>query len=62
LRGEEGGAHRAALLLGAALVLELTGRTPSPADGLAEAAEAIDGGAAAALLDRIAAFGQAAEV
>jgi anthranilate phosphoribosyltransferase len=62
LRGEEGGAHRDALLLGAALVLELTGRSPSAADGLVTAAEAIDGGAAAALLDRIAAFGQAAEV
>jgi anthranilate phosphoribosyltransferase len=62
LRGAEGGAHRDALLLGAALVLELTGRCPSAADGLVAAAGAIDGGAAAALLDRIAAFGQAAEV
>jgi anthranilate phosphoribosyltransferase len=61
-RGEEAGAHRDALVLGAALVLELTGRVPTPEDGLAEARRALDSGAAARLLDRIAAFGQAAEI
>ena len=61
-RGEEGGAHRDALVLGAALVLELTGRCPRPEEAVAVAAAAIDEGAAAALLERIAVFGDAAEV
>jgi anthranilate phosphoribosyltransferase len=51
------GAHRDALLLGAALALEVTGREPTPALALARAAQAIDTGAAAGLLSRLARFG-----
>jgi anthranilate phosphoribosyltransferase len=50
-------AHRDALLLGAALVLEVTGREQSPTAALARAAEAIDSGAAAALLAQLKRFG-----
>lgn len=56
--GRDRGAHRAALLLNAALVLEVTGRVPSTVAGLEAAAAAIDGGAAADLLRRLAAFGR----
>jgi anthranilate phosphoribosyltransferase len=50
-------AHRDALLLGAALVLEVTGHEPSPRAALARAARAIDSGAAAQLLTRLRHFG-----
>ena len=50
-------AHRDALLLGAALVLEVTGREPTPRAALARAAHAIDSGAAAQLLARLQRFG-----
>jgi len=53
------GAHRDALLLGASLALELTGREASPRQGLSRAAHAIDSGAAAALLSRLQQFGAA---
>ena len=57
LRGADGGAHRAALLLGAALALEIAGMAATPRAGVAAAAAAIDDGRAAATLDRLAAFG-----
>jgi anthranilate phosphoribosyltransferase len=56
LRGEEHGAHRDALVLGAALALEVAGRATTPAAAAAMAAAAIDDGRASALLARLAAF------
>jgi len=53
LCGEEHGAHRNCLLLGTALALEVAGRAASPAAGLAQAAAAIDSGAARRLLERL---------
>ncbi len=46
----ERGAHRDALLLGCSLVLEVTGRVRTPAEGLEAAAAAIDTGAATRVL------------
>ena len=60
LQGREGGPHRDALVLGAALVLELTGRCATPAEALAAAGAAIDDGRAARLLERIVEFGATA--
>jgi anthranilate phosphoribosyltransferase len=60
LRGEDRGPHRDALLLGAALALEVMGVESTPLRAVAHAAAAIDSGAAAALLDRLAAFGAVA--
>jgi len=57
LTNQSAGAHRDALLLGAALALEVTGRERSPQLALARAAQAIDSGAAAGLLSRLARFG-----
>jgi len=57
LRGEDRGAHRDALLLGAALALELTGAVAGPVEGVARANRAIDEGSAARVLDALAAFG-----
>ena len=54
--GRERGAHRAALLLGVALVLELIGREHDPRRGVDCAAQAIDSGRASALLAKLAAF------
>jgi anthranilate phosphoribosyltransferase len=51
------GAHRDALLLGAALALEVSGRESSPTLAIARAARAIDDGAAADLLSRLERFG-----
>jgi anthranilate phosphoribosyltransferase len=59
LSGQGAAAHRHALLLGAALALEVTGRDRSPAEAVAHAAQAIDSGAAAALLSRLERFGAA---
>jgi len=59
LRGERRDAHRDCLLLGAALALEVAGEADTPAAGVARAARAIDEGAAAALLDRLARLGDA---
>ncbi len=53
LRGRERGGHRDALIMGAALVAEVTGTVRTPAEGVAMAAAAIDDGRAARLLDRI---------
>jgi anthranilate phosphoribosyltransferase len=50
-------AHRDALLLGAALALEVTGLETSPQAAIARAAQAIDGGGARALLRRLQQFG-----
>jgi anthranilate phosphoribosyltransferase len=52
----ERGAHRDALLLGAALALEVSGATRSAAEGLERAAAAIDSGGAASLLTSVARF------
>jgi anthranilate phosphoribosyltransferase len=57
LAGRAVGGHRDALLLGAALALEVTGRERSPAQAIARAARAIDDGSAADLLLRLAQFG-----
>jgi len=57
LGGEERGPHRHALLLGAALALEVCGQAADPAAGVARAAAAIDGGAAQRLLEALARFG-----
>jgi anthranilate phosphoribosyltransferase len=48
--------YRDCLLLGAALALELTGEMTVPADAVARAAAAIDGGAAGRVLDSLAEF------
>jgi len=55
LRGESG-AYRDAVLLNAAAALVVAGRAGSLADGVAPAVEALDSGAADALLDRWIAF------
>ena len=57
LCGEDRGPHRDALLLGAALALEIVGRVDNPRDGVRVASEAIDSGAARKTLDDLAAFG-----
>jgi len=57
LRGQETGAHRDALLMGAALLLEATGRAAGPTAAVAAAAAAIDDGRAAGTLDALVAFG-----
>jgi anthranilate phosphoribosyltransferase len=59
LRGESRGAHRDALLLGAALALEVSGRETTMRAGVVRAAQAIDSGAAALLLERLQQFGRA---
>ena len=56
LAGRDRGAHRDALLLGAALALEVCGQVDGPAAGMARAAAAIDGGAAAQLLEGLERF------
>lgn len=57
LCGAEHGAHRDALLLGAALALEVCGIEAAPRLAVARAAQAIDSGAAAKLLAQLADFG-----
>jgi anthranilate phosphoribosyltransferase len=57
LEGEPG-PHRDALVLGAALGIEVAGRAPSLAAGRDLAEAAIDGGAAKRLVERLAAFGE----
>ena len=51
LRGAERGGHRDALVMGAALVCEVTGLAPGAREGARLAAAAIDDGRAARLLD-----------
>jgi len=60
LSGADRGAHRDALLLGAALALEVTGAESSPRAAVARAAAAIDSGAALRLLDALMHFGERA--
>jgi anthranilate phosphoribosyltransferase len=56
LSGEERGAPRDALLLGAALAFEASGVEAAPRLGVARAAQAIDSGAASGLLERLVRF------
>jgi anthranilate phosphoribosyltransferase len=56
LSGEDRGAHRDCLLLGAALALEVAGEARLPREGVARAAAAIDGGAARRVLDLVSSF------
>jgi anthranilate phosphoribosyltransferase len=56
-RPEGRDAHRDALLLGAALALEVSGRERQPREALARAALAIDDGTARKLLERLRQFG-----
>ena len=51
MSGEDQGAHRDALLMGASLVLEVTGIATDAKDGVTQAANAIDTGAAATFLE-----------
>lgn len=62
LAGEERGAPRDALLLGAALALEVSGVEAAPRLAIARAAQAIDSGAAAALLEKLVRFHATASV
>lgn len=57
LQGRDRGAHRSALILSAALALELTGNADSPIAAARRAADAIDSGQAARTLAGIAEFG-----
>lgn len=59
LDGRDRGPHRDALVLGAGLVLELTGRARGLTRGLKAAAQALDAGAGARLLARLRAFREA---
>jgi anthranilate phosphoribosyltransferase len=54
--GADQGAHRDALLMGTSLALEVMGVARDARDGVERAARAIDSGAAAALLEGLAAF------
>jgi len=56
LNGEDQGPHRDALLLGAGLVLELTGQVDGLDDGIAKARESLDSGESASVLERLRAF------
>ena len=58
--GEDRGPHRDALVLNAALVLELTGAERDPRAAIRAANESIDRGDAMRLLEKIAAFGATA--
>lgn len=58
LCGEEQGPHRDALLLGAALVLQMTGRAETPVEAIAMGASALDEGRGAALLESLATTGR----
>lgn len=62
LRGEDRGAHRDALLLGASLALEVTGLVAAPQQGVALAAAAIEDGRAAAVIERLVSFGATQEL
>ncbi len=54
--GRDRGPHRDALLMGASLVLEVTGLVASAREGVERARDAIDSGAARRVLDSLAAF------
>jgi anthranilate phosphoribosyltransferase len=57
LEGRQRGAHRNAIILQAALVLELLGKAATPIDAARMAENAIESGAAKQMLERLAAFG-----
>jgi anthranilate phosphoribosyltransferase len=59
LEDRDRGAHRNAIVLQAALVLELMGKTQSAKDAARMAGDAIESGAGKVLLDKIAAYAQA---
>jgi anthranilate phosphoribosyltransferase len=59
LEGRDRGAHRDAILMSAALALELMGVSQTPRAAVARAAAAIDSGAAAELLKKLLAFAAA---
>ena len=61
LAGEDRGAHRDCLLLGAALALEVAGAVSSPREGVQRAAHAIDSGAARRVLEVIGTFSSAGQ-
>jgi anthranilate phosphoribosyltransferase len=61
LNGQDRGAHRDCLLLGASLALEVVGRTSSPREGVEMAAAAIDSGKARQVLQSLLAFSKNAE-
>jgi anthranilate phosphoribosyltransferase len=60
LSGDDKGAHRDCLLLGASLALEVAGIAKTPREGIERAAHAIDSGASRKMLDSLAAFGASA--
>lgn len=53
LRGQDRGAHRDALVMGASIALECAGRVTSPREGIAFASAVIDDGRASKMLDRL---------
>jgi anthranilate phosphoribosyltransferase len=59
LEGRDRGPHRSAIVLQAALALELTGKASGPREAAHMAEDAIESGAAKQLLDKIGAFGAA---
>lgn len=61
LEGRDRGPHRHALVLQAALVLELMGKASSAAEAARTAAAAIDQGAAARMLEKLRAFGDSGQ-
>jgi anthranilate phosphoribosyltransferase len=60
LRGEDDPAHRDALILGAALALEVTGQVADATAGIDCASAAIEGGAAGRMLSKLADLGRSA--
>lgn len=58
LEGRDRGPHRNAIVLQAALVLEMLGKAPTPRDAAGMAEDAIEAGAGRVLLQKLAAFGQ----
>ena len=57
--GRDRGPHRGAVLLNAALALEVCGAAPDAVAGMRAAGDAVDRGAAAQLLGKLASFGAA---
>jgi anthranilate phosphoribosyltransferase len=62
LEGGDTQAHRDALVLGAALALEVTGRVPDARAGVQRATSALESGAAADLVAKLIAFGKGRSV
>jgi len=62
LEGRDRGAHRHALILGAALALEVSGNAPSPKAAAEIAAHAIDSGAARSTLKKLAEFSSSGQL